>query len=848
VEQALREGYWDDAARALADAEKQLGDAAMRERLAALRRDLFTAVRLDEIRHEYPVDAKGFDTEKWVADYRETFRRYGLDPEHPTDEMRQRGRASPIRMQLAAALDAWARGVPAKEVATEAALLDFANSLDDSALRREVRAAVWADDRARLVRLAKEAETKGLTPSVLVLLASALDEADESEVELDLLRRGRRCFPDDFDIVCDLGCSLAKLGESHMEEALDCFRAATALRPMVGAAHGGLAACLVTLHRIPEAEQEAREAVRLWPESALCRSLLGGILLLQGQLGRAETALGEALHRGECVDIYINLGQASAIQHKWPDAEWAFRRGLALEKSNPNVLWRLGDALYHQDRLDEAESYLRESLRFDPERWETHATLGFVFQEREQWPEAEAAFRGALRRFQDVSTSSPHKGIALRVQVPVAANKDLSNTRAGLSYVLLRQGKTAEADAEAREAIRLNPSAIPPRLNLGEALLVQNRGADAEAVYREILWMDEKQVSGWTNLATALALQGRFKEVEPVVREAVHHVQANGNLHNTFGFALVRLRRDKEAEAEYRETLRLEPRHVRGRGNLLDLLKRQNRYDDAIALVREALSANPDDVTWWGELAKTYAGLDEPAEVEKALREVMRLAPGDRVGRLHLASFIDLQGRFEDVAAELRAMKSDPSKDPPGADYLRDALGKRVAVARRLPGYLSGAAKPSGYQEALDVAWVCLTQRHGAAALRFFEEGFRGNPFAAEDTVLRHRFGAATAAVLAGTGQGDDAPADEAERARLRRLALKWMSDELHGRAVTAEVAGGQRRGNIWSEVVQWQHKKEFAAVRGPELAKLPDDERAAWAQFWEDVESLRKRIVETTP
>ena len=40
-----------------------------------------------------------------------------------------------------------------------------------------------------------------------------------------------------------------------------------------------------------------------------------------------------------------------------------------------------------------------------------------------------------------------------------------------------------------------------------------------------------------------------------------------------------------------------------------------------------------------------------------------------------------------------------------------------------------------------------------------------------------------------------------------------------------------------------WQGDPDFMGVRGDDLAKLPEAERRAWQQLWDDVEQMLKRV-----
>jgi serine/threonine-protein kinase len=106
------------------------------------------------------------------------------------------------------------------------------------------------------------------------------------------------------------------------------------------------------------------------------------------------------------------------------------------------------------------------------------------------------------------------------------------------------------------------------------------------------------------------------------------------------------------------------------------------------------------------------------------------------------------------------------------------------------------------------------------------------------------RYNAACAAALAGCGKGKDADQLEAkERGRLRRQALDWLRADLVVWSKQLEGADAKTRQAIRKTLQHWRQDPDFAGVRGEEaLAKLPEAERAAWQQFWADVEQLLKK------
>ena len=95
-----------------------------------------------------------------------------------------------------------------------------------------------------------------------------------------------------------------------------------------------------------------------------------------------------------------------------------------------------------------------------------------------------------------------------------------------------------------------------------------------------------------------------------------------------------------------------------------------------------------------------------------------------------------------------------------------------VQLKSRLPDLLRGKDQPANSDETLALAHFCYSQqRHGASA-RFWLAGFQAQADLANDMRLQHRYSAACAAALAGSGQGKDEPSlDDETKSRWREQA-----------------------------------------------------------------------------
>jgi hypothetical protein len=132
---------------------------------------------------------------------------------------------------------------------------------------------------------------------------------------------------------------------------------------------------------------------------------------------------------------------------------------------------------------------------------------------------------------------------------------------------------------------------------------------------------------------------------------------------------------------------------------------------------------------------------------------------------------------------------------------------------------------------------------HPAAAARLYGEAFALWPQLTSHPATGYRYDGACSAALAGCGQGQDAPKDEARRVRLRRQALDWLRADLAHWAREGTKPDPKARALVGQTMQHWQRDRDLAGVRDQgALAQLPEAERAAWQQLWAEVEALRQR------
>lgn len=216
------------------------------------------------------------------------------------------------------------------------------------------------------------------------------------------LQAALAAHPNDQDLLYYLGRASGLLSKQSIETLLAAY-------PDSARAHQAMAENYFVLRRMPEAEKEYREAIRLRP-------------------GLPE--------------VHLALGEVYAGGSQWAKAEEDFRLQTKLQPGNAEAAYRLGAALLEQGKAKEARAELVRADHLMPEMPETLYSLGKAASLEGDSAAAEKAWT---------------KLLTIEQQSSLAAQAHF-----GLAGLYRKQGKTAEAQHEMQEFERLKDSSNQP--------------------------------------------------------------------------------------------------------------------------------------------------------------------------------------------------------------------------------------------------------------------------------------------------------------------------------------------------------------------------------------------------
>ncbi len=144
--------------------------------------------------------------------------------------------------------------------------------------------------------------------------------------------------------------------------------------------------------------------------------------------------------------------------------------------------------------------------------------------------------------------------------VAVAKNNEIAHLNLGVVYE--KQGRTAEAMQEYRQALTINPQRAHTHNNIADLLDEAGQPAAALTEYQTALRLDPQAVETQLNLGNLLVELQRFDEAAEQFQRAAEIQPADARPHYELGKSLLKQGRDAAAIEEFRTALQRDPENI----------------------------------------------------------------------------------------------------------------------------------------------------------------------------------------------------------------------------------------------------------------------------------------------
>ena len=208
--------------------------------------------------------------------------------------------------------------------------------------------------------------------------------------------------------------------------------------------------------------------------------------------------------------------------------------------------------------------------------------------------------------------------------VPAAQFYGASDRAAALAA----KGKIADAIAEWRNALNMNPADDRANHSLGALLMQTGRLAEAQPLFEQAIRTNPDYPNANADLGVVLAAAGRMDEAIPHFEKELSLTPGSAYAHSNYARALAQFGRLDEAIVHFRKAVEAEPNDASVHTNLGRALAMQRNLPAAMAEFERAVQVNPDFPTAHHYLGDAlYFGQGRTADALAHWREVLRLDP-----------------------------------------------------------------------------------------------------------------------------------------------------------------------------------------------------------------------------
>jgi Flp pilus assembly protein TadD len=386
------------------------------------------------------------------------------------------------------------------------------------------------------------------------------------------------------NFIASTGLGMVLYEKHRLDEAAECFKEALRVAPTYAAAHGYYSFLLLQQGQLDEALRQSQQAVRLRPGVPAMHGYLGVVLARLNRLDEAIAEYQTALRLGPCSGgVYAGLGHALIEKGRFQKALEACREAVRRRPDLPGAQYDFAVALVRTGHPDEGIQHFQETLRLQPDLYEARNDFGIALAAKGRWDDAVWQYREAIKANPDFA--SPHKNLAhaltalgrpeeaiQNLQVAVKLAPTDGETHFELAAALISKQRLDEAIPELLEAARLQTKDARPHYILGCAFAEKGRLDEAIAQFKQAVEIQPDHANALAYLGRALEAQGHPAEAVEPLRKAAELEPRNAETRNVLGASLAENGNLEEAIAQFGEALKLKPDYGEARTNLANAL------------------------------------------------------------------------------------------------------------------------------------------------------------------------------------------------------------------------------------------------------------------------------------
>ncbi len=374
-------------------------------------------------------------------------------------------------------------------------------------------------------------------------------------------------------------------------------------------------------------------------QRARAHSLLGRLHLIDREYVRAtgEFDIAESLNPKDVV-LLVGRGLLALQRDDLPGASSYFTKARSEDPSDLRARLGQADTMIRQGLLADAKALLVELLPGHPSNSTIHNLMGRVEMALKNNPNAEKEF-----------------GMA------IALDKTFIEPYVGLSELLMKTGRDAEAMRTLDEASRVIPGSALVKLTLAEGYAGRGDFPTAIVSLNEALNLEPNNIRAHFRMAQMYRKMGAHEDASAALDEVAARSKNYQGLALEQGLLMEISGNVAEALASYERALAANPDDVGAKIRVAAAAHLSGNTERAGKLIGEALSADPRSAEANFYMGEFLRSVDNPAEASPYLKKAIELEEQNPLYHLRygmaLMALRDMPSAFKELN---RAMELDP--------------------------------------------------------------------------------------------------------------------------------------------------------------------------------------------
>ncbi|MFH1614174.1 MAG: tetratricopeptide repeat protein [Planctomycetota bacterium] len=234
----------------------------------------------------------------------------------------------------------------------------------------------------------------------------------------------------------------------------------------------------------------------------------------------------------DCPLCYYNIGNSLFSRGEYKKAIWCWGRTAMLEPNHPQINYRIAQAYWADENIENAREYFLAELRKNPSDVDTTLDYGVFLLEQGEISSAQEKFNRLLEFSPEFAPAFNYLGeIALNCgkyklaqelySKAIEKNKDLVGPRYRLAQCALASGDINTAKELLLSEVKLEPASCDALLSMGSMFLKMDEIEAAVHCFLRVIDEDHENVKALYYLGIALAAREQYEDAADFLEHAL---------------------------------------------------------------------------------------------------------------------------------------------------------------------------------------------------------------------------------------------------------------------------------------------------------------------------------------